>query len=125
MRLPRWVLGLAAAALWTTAAAPAEPVEAVVTSGTGVLTKCRGWFMSRSCDTYHHVPLPRRIELGENIPIIYGSNNRSYAFPVLGIAVDGESCTIFGETPRGQNNIDKLVVAPCRTARPTRQAAPH
>ena len=119
MRFRRWAVGLVAAFLCGAAAPAPHPAKSVVTPGEGILNKCRSVFMGigRTCNTYHHVALPRRIDVGDKVPIVYGSNRKEYGFPVFGISLAGDSCTIFGEdTEEDDESIDKLVVTPCRPA---------
>jgi hypothetical protein len=118
MLLVRWTVALIAVAGWTGAAASAQQVGAVLTGGTGVLTKCFNSLLDRSCNTYHHIVLPERIKVGDMIPLTYGSNPKNYAFPVLGIGLDSAGCTIIGEQQGDPQHVDKLVVRPCHAAPP-------
>ena len=88
--LGTWIAGLLIAATELTAAVADQSgaVEALVTSGPGVLTKCRYWLVATSCHHYHHVRLPRRIAVGDTINLTYGSIPKGYAFPVARIGIE-------------------------------------
>ena len=43
----------------------ADSVDAVTTSGTGKLTVCRNWLVTRSCSTYGRVKVPQIIGVGD------------------------------------------------------------
>jgi len=103
--LRTWIAGLLIAATELTAAVADQSgaVEALVTSGPGVLTKCRYWLVATSCHHYHHVRLPRRIAVGDTINLTYGSNPKGYAFPVARIGIEDGHCTIYSEA-RGQDH---------------------
>jgi hypothetical protein len=88
-------LAFAAAILGSGAgAALAQPVNSITTPGTGVLNKCFTFMFFRYCNTYHHIKLPEQIAVGDRVPITYGSNPKSYEFPVLRIRLEGNSCTL-------------------------------
>ena len=78
------IKGLLLAVFGLGGAAAAEPgaVEAVEPGGPGVLTKCRGWVVTTSCRTYHHIALPSRIAVGDTITISFGSHPKEFAFSV-------------------------------------------
>ena len=52
---------IAAGSFGPAAADQPDTVKAVTPEGAGVLTKCRGWIVTSSCRTYHHISLPSRI----------------------------------------------------------------
>ena len=98
------------------AAAQSDPVTAVVTGGSGVLTKCYSWFVSPTCNIYHHIAVPQRIAVGDTVQLTYGSNPKRYGFSALRIALHGDHCTIFGEQQGNPDQVDTLVVKPCQAA---------
>jgi hypothetical protein len=100
--------GLVAAA----GAAAAADVTAVTTPGKGDLTMCPESWMYRSCNLYHHIKVPRRIEVGGNVVLHYGSNPKRYVFPVARIVQDGDNCTVFSQTDQ-TDNVENIVVASC------------
>jgi len=96
--------------------AAAAEVEAVTPGSAGVLTKCRDWLVTRSCNTYQHIPLPPRVAVGDTIPLVFGSSPKEYAFPVARIVLKGNHCAIFSEVTGDRHQMDKINVAPCRRA---------
>jgi len=120
MALRLWIVGLLVAAANFAPAAARQPdfVDAVAPSGPGVLTKCRNWLVATSCNRYHHIPLPPRVEVGDTIPIIFGSSPKEYAFPVARIALRGYHCAIYSEARGNRHQIDRINVTPCYRATP-------
>jgi hypothetical protein len=95
-------------------AASAE-VTAVTTPGKGDLTMCPESWMYRSCNLYHHIKIPKHLEVGGNVTLHYGSNPKRYAFPVARIVQDGDSCTVFSQTDQ-TDNVENIVIASCHVA---------
>jgi hypothetical protein len=62
-----------------------------------VLTKCRGWLVTTSCRTYHHISLPSRIAVGDTITISFGSHPKEFRLWVARIDLKGEHCAIFSK----------------------------
>jgi hypothetical protein len=91
-----WIATVFIAGFAFSEAAAAE-VGAVTPGGPGVLTKCRDWLVTRSCNTYHHISLPPRIAVGDTIPLEFGSNPKEYAFSVARIVLKNNHCAIFSE----------------------------
>jgi hypothetical protein len=110
-----WIAALFALGFAFSEAAAAE-VEAVAPGGPGVLTKCRGWLVTRSCNTYQHITLPPRIAVGDTISLTFGSNPKEYAFPIARIVLKGRHCAIFSEASGDRHQIDKINIAPCYRA---------
>jgi hypothetical protein len=98
--------------------APAAEVNAITTIGRGDLTMCPESWMHRDCNLYHHVRVPRHIEVGGNVILHYGSNPKRYEFPVARIVQDGNSCTVFSQTNQ-TDNVENIAIAPCRFAPPS------
>jgi len=71
---------LAAATGAPTAAREPDSVLAVEPGGAGVLTKCRDWLVTTSCNTYHHIDLPPRIAVGDTISVSFGSRPKEFRF---------------------------------------------
>jgi hypothetical protein len=92
-----------------------DSVQAVTTSGTGVLTKCRDWLVYSSCTTYHNIALPERMTVGDDIHLRYGSNPKSYRFHVISIYHEAERCTVLSEVRAEKERGDKIEVAQCQT----------
>jgi hypothetical protein len=113
-----WIAGLwlAAATAGPTAARELDSVAAVETGGPGVLTKCRNWLVTTSCNTYHHISLPPRIAVGDTISVSFGSHPKEFQFFVARIALKGRHCAIFSEAHGDRHEIDKINVAPCYRA---------
>jgi hypothetical protein len=95
-------------------AASAE-VTAIDTPGKGDLTMCPESWMYRSCNLYHHIRLPRHIEVGGHVTVHYGSNPKRYVFPVARIVQDGDNCTVFSQTDQ-TDNVENIVIASCGVA---------
>jgi hypothetical protein len=93
-----------------------DTVKAVTPGGPGVLTKCRGWLVTSSCRTYHHISLPSRIAVGDAITILFGSHPKEYRFAVTRIALKDDHCTIFSDPDEDRHQMDKIDVAPCYRA---------
>lgn len=113
-----WIEGLwlAAAIVTQTAARDLDSVEAVAPGGPGVLTKCRNWLVTTSCNTYHHITLPPRIAVGDRISISFGSHPKEFQFFVARIALKGRHCAIFSEARGNRHKMDKINVTPCYPA---------
>src|SRR5215470_7008363 len=93
---------------WGVGRAAAGDVEAVAPNALGVLTKCRGWVIATSCNTYHHISLPPRIAVGDTITVYFGSSPKDYAFPVARIDLNGRHCVIFSEAAGDRHQMDKI-----------------
>jgi hypothetical protein len=117
---------LAAALLAISAAlcpgAAADAVEAVAISSPGILTKCRSWVLFNSCKS-HKVALPERVAVGDQIELSYGSNPKSFTFPVRRIVQHGSGCTIFSQAGSAAEQGDKIEVAGCQPTAPPGAAA--
>jgi hypothetical protein len=116
LRIRIALLSVAVAVLGATAVAEADNVAAVEPGASGVLTKCRDWLMSSSCKSYHHIALPARIHVGDEITLSFGSSPKEFVFPVARIALKGRHCAIFSKAEGDRHKIDKLNVAPCYRA---------
>jgi hypothetical protein len=93
-----------------------DTVNAVTPGGPGVLTKCRGWLVTTSCRTYHHISLPSRIAVGDTITISFGSHPKEFGLWVARIDLKGEHCAIFSKAAGDRHRMDKINVAPCYRA---------
>jgi hypothetical protein len=107
---------IAAGSFGTAAADQPDAVKAVTPGGPGVLTKCRGWLVTSSCRTYHHISLPSRIAVGETITISFGSHPKEFGFSVARIDLKGQDCAIFSKAEGDRHRMDKINVAPCYRA---------
>ena len=83
---------IAAGSFGPAAADQPDTVKAVTPGGPGVLTKCRGWVVTSSCRTYHHISLPSRIAVGDTITISFGSHPKEFGFSVARIDLKGQHC---------------------------------
>jgi hypothetical protein len=95
----------------------AATVDAVMTPGSGTLTKCRSWVAYRSCATYHKIAVPEQIAIGDEISLTYGSNTKTYVFHVVRIRQKGNSCAIWSERSGPSGEDEKLEIGQCRSAR--------
>jgi hypothetical protein len=107
---------LAALLLAGPAAPAAGPPEAVTTPGSGILTKCRDWLVYLSCSTYHHIALPGRVAVGDDVKLTYGSNPKEYVFHIARIRRHGDGCTILSSQSGAGEEAEKIEVAPCGSA---------
>ena len=89
--------------------AAADEVGAIATPGQGELTMCP----YSGCNLYHHIVLPPHIAVGDKVPVHFGSNPKSYRFPVARIVRDGDSCALFSQTAE-TTDVEKIEVASCR-----------
>jgi hypothetical protein len=96
-------------------AAPANTVYAVNPGGPGKLTKHMDWLVTSSRRTYHHIRLPSRIAVGDTITLSFGSNTKTFGFPVARITLQGDHCEIFSGTEIHHRR-DKITVTPCYRA---------
>jgi hypothetical protein len=88
---------IAAGIFGPAAADQPDTVKTVTPGGPGVLTKCRGWVVTSSCRTYHHISLPSRIAVGDTITISFGSHPKEFGFSVARIDLKGQHCAIFSK----------------------------
>jgi hypothetical protein len=109
------LLALTASVFLAPKAAAADSIDAVTTPGSGTLTVCRSWIVYNSCTTYHKVPLPDQVAVGDNLKLIFGSNPKDYLFHVVSIRSDGGNCTVLSDVSGGREDGEKLEVSPCRT----------
>ena len=107
---------IAAGGFGPAAADQPDTANAVILGGAGVLTKCRGWLVTSSRRTYHHISLPSRIAVGDTITISFGSHPKQYRFSVARIALKDDLCTIVSDAEEDRQKIDKINVAPCYRA---------
>jgi hypothetical protein len=107
---------IAAGSFGPAAADQSDSVEAVIAGGSGVLTKCRGWLVTTSCRSYHHIRLPSRIAVADTITISFGSHPKRFGFSVARIDLEGQHCAIFSEADGDRHRTDKIDVAPCYRA---------
>jgi hypothetical protein len=106
-----WGIAMIAAFLGPCAAA--AQIAAVTTPGRGNLTMCRDWFLYNACDTYHHVALPKRVAVGDQIKLVFGHSDKEYDFRVVGIDRTGTNCTIRSPHTGPQDSGEKIVVKHC------------
>ena len=113
-----WIAGLLISSgnLGPAAADQPNTVKAVTPEALGVLTKCRGWLVTRSCRTYHHIRLPSRIAVGDTITVLFGSHPKEYRFSVARIALEDDHCTILSEANGDPYHTDKIKVPRCYQA---------
>jgi hypothetical protein len=98
------------------AVAAAAGLTAVTTPGKGDLTMCRNWLVYNSCDTYHHVAVPVHIAVGDEIPLVFGNNDKEYDFRVTGIHRQGDACTILSPHSGAHDRGEHIAVDPCKPA---------
>jgi hypothetical protein len=108
--------GTAFAALLLASAAAADDVNAVSTGGTGALTMCQSGILSPTCNLYHHVALPKRIAVGDRVPLDFGSNEKKYNFPVVRIVRHGNACTVLSQASGDADAMNKIEIASCTDA---------
>jgi hypothetical protein len=103
---------IAAGAFDPAAAAQPDNVNAIISGGPGVLTKCRGWVVASSCRTYHHISLPSRI----SVTVSFGSHPKEFRFYVARIDLKRQHCALFSKADGNRHRMDKINVAPCYPA---------
>jgi hypothetical protein len=103
-------------AVATDAAAADDALTSIETVGPGTLTMCRSWLLFNSCRDYSNITLPRRIAVGDKVPLIFGSNPKGYNFPVARILQSGEGCVLLSGGSDSTQNVEKIEVASCRAA---------
>jgi hypothetical protein len=111
-----WIAAVAVSIACGFGKAAAHDVEAVAPGASGVLTKCRGWLVATSCNTYHHIALPSRIAVGDTIRLRFGSSPKDYTFPVARIDLKRQHCAIFSQAEGNRHRVDKINVALCYPA---------
>jgi hypothetical protein len=111
-----WIAFALTAIVTSSAFAGLDDVNAVIPGTFGVLTKCRGWVITTTCRTYHHMRLPHRIAVGDTIILNFGSNPKHYRFPVARIDQKAGRCVIFSEAEGHRRRIDKINVPHCHRA---------
>ena len=111
-----WIAFALTTIVTSSAFAGLDDVHAVIPGTFGVLTKCRGWVITTTCKTYHHMRLPHRIAVGDMITLNFGSNPKQYRFPVARIDQKAGRCVIFSEAEGHRHRIDKINVPHCHRA---------
>jgi hypothetical protein len=96
------------------AVAAAAELTAVTTPGSGDLTICRDWLIYNSCDIYHHVVLPARIAVGDQIPLVFGNSDKQYDFRVIGIHRHGKACTILSPRSGAHDRGEHIAIDSCK-----------
>jgi|SRR5436305_3821991 hypothetical protein len=110
----RWTA--AALAVFLPIISAAGAVEAVTTPGSGDLTICRSWIVYASCNTYHKVPLPTQVAIGDAITVTYGSNPKDYIFHVARILQEDKRCRILSDASDAKGEGERIEVAQCQPA---------
>ena len=96
--------------------AAADEVAAIATGGQGDLTMCP-YMGYMGCNLYHHIELPPQIAVGDKVSVRFGSNPKSYDFPIARIVRDGGKCTVFSQL-KNTENVEKIVIAACQVPPP-------
>jgi hypothetical protein len=103
----------------STAASAQDAPRAVETPGRATLRACRNWVMYNSCNEYGRVDVPKRIALGDELFLEFGSNPKSMSFPVKLIQFAHGVCTLYADLlgpDVDEAKLDRLTIAPCRKA---------
>lgn len=101
------------------AAEAARMVPAATTEGTAVLKLCRDWLLWDSCREYGRIPVPKRIAVGDTLPIDFGSNAKSILFRIKSITLIDGQCRLLREGEAGEMlhdssaAVDMLIIKPC------------
>ena len=78
----------------------------------------RGGVAERECkdlmETHRKVALPEHIAVGDKLSLPYGSNPKDYTFPVLGIRLQGNSCTLLNDATGAPASGEKIELAQCQ-----------
>ena len=110
--IAEWCRAGSAVLLLASAADVSDRVTEIETPGSGTLTMCRDWLLYDSCTTYAHVTLPKRLAIGDAVPLSFGSDNRQYSFPISRIIKNGIVCTVLSEAA-DDARVNKLKVPSC------------
>lgn len=94
----------------------AGTVDVATTTGSGDLTMCRSWIVYESCTTYHKVALPERVAIGDDVKLIFGSNNKDYLFHVRRILHQGTSCKILSDESDDKGEGERIDIPQCEVA---------
>lgn len=100
------------------AALAADPVTSVDTPGKGRLIMCRDWLVYTSCWSYHHVAIPARVKVGDNLDLSFGSSNKEITFPVERILQNGDRCDIYDTADGAVRKVNRIKVEGCKAAAP-------
>ena len=111
---PCRLIPITAALLLTGTAAAEDGASAIKTPGSAHLTMCRSWLLFSTCRDYYNVAVPNRIALGDRLPLYFGSNPKTYEFPVVRIVRQGEACMLLDQ-PRGDDG-NRIEIASCPDA---------
>ena len=98
-----------------TAQAQADLVEAVTTTGVGMLTTCRSWLVYTTCTT-HKVVLPEHVAVGDQLELSYGSNPKNYSFHIVHIRRERDSCRVLSGSSGPNEDGEKIEITHCRAA---------
>ena len=108
------LLSVAALLLLAAPAVAEDGASAIKTPGSARLTMCRSWLLFSTCRDYYNVAVPDRIALGDRLPLYFGSNPKTYEFPVVRIVRRGEACMLLDE-PKGDDG-NRIEIASCPDA---------
>ena len=108
------LLSVAALLLLAAPAVAEDGASAIKTPGSARLTMCRSWLLFSTCRDYYNVAVPDRIALGDRVPLNFGSNPKSYEFPVARIVRQGDACMLLDE-PTGDDG-NRIELASCPDA---------
>jgi hypothetical protein len=111
---PRRLIPITAALLLARAAVAEDAASAIKTPGSARLTMCRSWLFFSTCRDYYNVAVPARIALGDHLALNFGSNPKTYEFPVLRIVRQGEACMLLDD-PSG-DDCNRIEIASCPDA---------
>src|SRR5215475_10521727 len=108
---PCRLIPITAALLLTGAAAAEDGASAIKTPGSAHLTMCRSWLLFSTCRDYNNIAVAARIALGDHLALNFGSNPKTYEFPVVRIIRQGDACMLLDE-PRG-DDCNRIEIASC------------
>jgi hypothetical protein len=100
------------ALLLLASAAVLDGVTAIETAGTGTVTVCVDWPLY-GCRVFDHVPLPKRMAVGDRIPLEFDGGPARMEFPVTRIIKNGIRCTVLTQTGGDSDQIDNIKVPSC------------
>jgi hypothetical protein len=100
------------AVLLLASAADLDSVTVIETTGTGTLTVCLD-LPFYGCRVFDQVPLPKRIAVGDRIPIEFDNGPARMEFPVVRIIKNGIRCTVLMQPDGNGDKTNNIKVPSC------------
>jgi hypothetical protein len=98
--------------LLASAALAADGVTVIETAGVGTLTVCSDLPLY-GCRVFDRVPLPKRLAIGDRVPLAFDNGPARMEFPVVRIIKNGIRCTVLRQADGNGDKIDNIKVPSC------------